>query len=394
MRKALSWYVRQPSMSQPVGAGRSLIAVRVAGATIVGVASAVGGLVLLLGTGPGDPRLFEIWPLLAFTTIGVAAVIAVLLYRRTRRPGSPSRTRSRARDAVHDVALLVTVTLALGGTVVVAWVAVGGVAVFQGPGEMSRTDGLLVIALVALSAAGVGALLAQYRPWPMAFDEVAAIGFAAWIGELLILLVAGRLIADELGRGAGTVVSVWLLATAGVVQPVAFAVGGMVGLHLRPDVVAPPPVVVDQTPDTRFRNGFVVHDHTDVPDFPLVEDFSVEAEWADSLGVHMHWTSASLGPLTWFPWWDHLELDDKLMDRDRPPVGTWEDPFYDADQCWEFYAWDDGEHVYVATGAEPGQIDGAYRVPRETFLTEWRDGVTVIRAMRPASDAVEGSRHA
>jgi len=203
---------------------------------IVGILISAGGLALLLGSGRGDERLFEVWPLLALAALGLAAAVAWLAYRRSSRPPvAPAPTGSLLQRAAVDGASLLLVTAVLGITVVIAWVAIGGTEVFQGPFHASRTRGLLIAAPLALLAGVVGAVLARSWPGRMSTEGLVGLGFAAWVAELLVLLLLGPVIADELGRGVGVVVSTWVLATAGVVQPVAFVLGGVLGRHLRPD---------------------------------------------------------------------------------------------------------------------------------------------------------------
>lgn len=113
--------------------------------------------------------------------------------------------------------------------------------------------------------------------------------------------------------------------------------------------------------------------------YPTVDDFAVEPVSTGLLGLHMRWTSRSLGVLTDFAWWDDLERSgNRLDEKEWSAAWTADEPYVDADMDWAFMAWFDGGFLYVHSGPAFDELVW-YRVPRQEFasaMARFRESVT------------------
>jgi hypothetical protein len=116
-------------------------------------------------------------------------------------------------------------TLVLGATVVVSWVAVRG-TVLHGPGPFLDSSWFAIWALQAALAVVVGVVF--YRAWGRDASAITLGGIAgaAWVGELLVVTAIAPFLADELSPASGP--WIWLIATGGPIQPLAAAVGSLI----------------------------------------------------------------------------------------------------------------------------------------------------------------------
>jgi hypothetical protein len=123
------------------------------------------------------------------------------------------------------------VTLALGTSVFAAWSLALGRLAATGPGTVLRDQPVLVLGLVAVFAAlvgtGVGSLAS--RSWSR--REIAAVLVAAWIGELLVLVVAGFVLGNEITPTVAP--QLWAMATGGPLQPAAATAGAWLAWSMR-----------------------------------------------------------------------------------------------------------------------------------------------------------------
>ena len=107
--------------------------------------------------------------------------------------------------------------------------------------------------------------------------------------------------------------------------------------------------------------------------FPIIEDFKIELhDTQSSLGYQLRFTSDSLGIMTTFPWWDHvnqslLELPDFI------PVGTSEKPYEAADEGWCVWIWQEEEYIHILEGDDPitTKFPVWFKVDSKLFLKEW-----------------------
>ena len=133
---------------------------------------------------------------------------------------------------------MVALTLALGATVVVSWLAVRGMSVFTGPGPFLDTTWWVVWAIQVGLAGVVGLIVGRTWGRRSSAGRLAALLLAAWVGELLVVALLTPILSDDLRLFHAS--WVWLVATAGPLQPLAAIVGVLVGRDwARP--VAPEP---------------------------------------------------------------------------------------------------------------------------------------------------------
>jgi hypothetical protein len=122
---------------------------------------------------------------------------------------------------------IVSLTLALGGTVVASWLAVRGVSVFTGPGPFLDSSWWVVWAIQVGLAGIVGLIVGRNWGRESSAGRLAALLLAAWVGELLVVALLTPILSDDLRLFHAP--WVWLVATAGPVQPLAAIVGALVG---------------------------------------------------------------------------------------------------------------------------------------------------------------------
>jgi hypothetical protein len=102
--------------------------------------------------------------------------------------------------------------------------------------------------------------------------------------------------------------------------------------------------------------------------FPLVDDFSVQI--ADHL---VEFRSARRGRLAGFPAWEHADRDLLHFTAADVPLGTYDDPYDDADEAWHLVLFEHGGFVYVLEGDAPRSEDFPrfFRVPRDRYFAAW-----------------------
>ena len=157
--------------------------------------------------------------------------------------------RTRPASPRVTIARVVVLTLILGATVLLSWVVVRGPSIFNGPGPFMHPTWLTVWILQAGMAAFVGLVAGWMWTNDMSPARLVAVVLAAWIGELLVLFAIAPILAGELTPLMAPYL--WLIATGGVVQPLAVLAGAGVGAiargsfrggphEPRPDVPTPP----------------------------------------------------------------------------------------------------------------------------------------------------------
>ncbi len=119
-------------------------------------------------------------------------------------------------------------TLGLGATVALSWLAFGGSAAFRGPLPALRDSWPAIYGFQAVLAAA-GTFWFARRAAPLTVSRLVPLIVAAWVGEWLVLFAGGRLIAGELG--AEFAWFYWLIGTGGPAQPIAAALGGLLALR-------------------------------------------------------------------------------------------------------------------------------------------------------------------
>ena len=142
-----------------------------------------------------------------------------------------------------------------------------------------------------------------------------------------------------------------------------------------------PPLILDPSGVVNYGNGTLAFDAPNfrelpLSQFPLIEDFRVNAGETLRFGTSMQFESAAHGRLAGF-WWDHVKSDQRLGPG-WMPVGTFEDPFWDLDEGWEIAIGADEDFVYVVEGEfelEPRRFLRYFAVRRSEFETAWRRAV-------------------
>jgi hypothetical protein len=112
----------------------------------------------------------------------------------------------------------------------------------------------------------------------------------------------------------------------------------------------------------------------DLSQFRAAPAFSVEiVPRAGGAGRLLRLADASLGTAIDFPWWDSPDLELGRWTLDDIPLGTLEEPYSDADQCWRILVWQVNGVVYIAAGSadEEGLYDTFLSVPGEEYRAAW-----------------------
>lgn len=137
--------------------------------------------------------------------------------------------------AVHGVLL----SLALGLMTGIIWLLVGGREASQG-GFLGvvRDDGVLLYGALALASGAIGYAIGR-GPWRdrSSRSQFVVIAFA-WLVEGAILVVFGRLLADELHPPVAAFA--WLVATGAGLQPLATSAGAWFATTRRQTAPTPP----------------------------------------------------------------------------------------------------------------------------------------------------------
>lgn len=145
-----------------------------------------------------------------------------------RTGGAGSATRPTVG---RTVIALVQLTLVLGLTVAVSWLAFGGRAAFGSPDRALRDSWPLIYGSQAVLAA-IGLLIfARRERGELGPRRLAGLIVSAWLGELLVLTLGGNLIANEIDPD--TAWFYWLMGTGGPLQPLAALAGGVMGMTSR-----------------------------------------------------------------------------------------------------------------------------------------------------------------
>lgn len=105
--------------------------------------------------------------------------------------------------------------------------------------------------------------------------------------------------------------------------------------------------------------------------FPVVDDFSIELFKTEKFGLNLRFVSPSLGELTSFPWWDHVDKTIRAQGMKFVPMGTVQRTFDDQDQGWHVVIFREGDDMFILEGEEVGGYDRWYRTPHARYKTEW-----------------------
>ena len=137
---------------------------------------------------------------------------------------------------LRSVATVLALTLILGATVAISWLAFGGSAAFRGPIRALEDAWPLIYGSQALFAAVVGFVAAPFLARAFGRRGAVLAILAAWVGEFFVLFFGGTLFAGELVPEVAWFY--WIIGTAGPLQPIAALVGASVTSR-RPPPQAP-----------------------------------------------------------------------------------------------------------------------------------------------------------
>ena len=116
--------------------------------------------------------------------------------------------------------------------------------------------------------------------------------------------------------------------------------------------------------------------------FPLINDFAIALEDGGEGGRHIAFTSGIDLRLAGFPAWDHADRDLRHFTPGDVPIGTFEEPYVDADEGWRILICERGGFVHVMEGNAPNTEDYPvfFRVPATRYVQAW---AAIIDAHNP-----------
>jgi hypothetical protein len=139
------------------------------------------------------------------------------------------RADGSGHRAVHAMRSIAVLTLLFGVVVATSWLPFGRRAFGGAPEAVLASAWPLVYGPLVLLTAGIGFGYAQRRR--PTWRRAAGVVIGAWLGELVVLSLAGGLLANEIGPLNAWFY--WLLATGGPLQPAAGLLGVLVALGTR-----------------------------------------------------------------------------------------------------------------------------------------------------------------
>jgi len=131
--------------------------------------------------------------------------------------------------ALRTAATVLALTIALGATVAISWLAFGGTAAFRGPLRAIEASWPLIYGSQTSFAGVLGFISAPFLVRSFGHRGAVLAILAAWVGEFFALLIGGRLLANELVPETAPLF--WIVGTGGPLQPIAAILG--VWLRLR-----------------------------------------------------------------------------------------------------------------------------------------------------------------
>jgi hypothetical protein len=121
----------------------------------------------------------------------------------------------------------------------------------------------------------------------------------------------------------------------------------------------------------------------DPAQFQAASGFSVElAARVGGAGTVLRLVDSTLDVAIEFPWWDVPERDLSSWILEDIPIGTPDQPYFDADQCWRIPIWQMGGVVYIASGSsnEEGLYDTLLSVADERYRAAWGDVIVSLKS--------------
>jgi hypothetical protein len=110
--------------------------------------------------------------------------------------------------------------------------------------------------------------------------------------------------------------------------------------------------------------------------FETVSDFAVRL--IDDDGVKfVELANEERGRLAWFPAWEHADRDLRHFTAADVPIGTFAEPYYDADEEWSISIFEHAGWVYV------DENGSRFRVPRDRYLQAWAALIDPFNPIEP-----------
>jgi len=110
--------------------------------------------------------------------------------------------------------------------------------------------------------------------------------------------------------------------------------------------------------------------------YDTVPDFSVRLIDIDD-AKFVEFFSASRGRLAWFPAWEHADRDLRHFVAADVPIGTFDEPYTDADEDWSITIFEHGGWVYIE------EHEARFRVPRDRYLEAWAALIDTFNPIEP-----------
>jgi hypothetical protein len=131
----------------------------------------------------------------------------------------------------------------------------------------------------------------------------------------------------------------------------------------------------------------------DLEQVETVDDFAIELREMEDCGKIVHFISASLGELAWFPAWEHADRDLHHFVASDVPIGPIDEPFEDRDEGWRIVIFDEGGYVYVLEDDRPNgtRFPRRFRVPRNLYLFAWAAAINQYNPMVSLDDLFTSS---
>jgi hypothetical protein len=119
--------------------------------------------------------------------------------------------------------------------------------------------------------------------------------------------------------------------------------------------------------------SFDIVSSVDLGAVPTVGDFAVELRGMEEVGQIVHFVSARLGELAWFPGWEHADRDLIHFAPQDVPLGTLDAPYDDRDDGWRILIFEHGGFVYILEDDSPTgtRFPRRWRTPRDRYFQAW-----------------------
>jgi len=111
----------------------------------------------------------------------------------------------------------------------------------------------------------------------------------------------------------------------------------------------------------------------DLEQVDTVDDFAIELREMEDCGKIVHFISASMGELVWFPAWEHADRDLRHFVASDVPMGKMDEPFDDNDEGWRIVIFEEGGFVYIFEDDRPAgtRFPRRFRVPKNLYFFAW-----------------------